>query len=154
MKTKICFACKEDLPIAQFGSNGKTATGKQKYKARCHKCGHQHDLAYFYEKVFEAVGGKENMYCQICGYDKCLPALEFHHIDPATKIRAVSLMQNYSAKRIKAEIEKCILLCANCHREYHSGLVDLPVNAGIAHLVEHLASNQKAASSSLATCSE
>ncbi len=64
-------------------------------------------------------GGK----CQICGYDRCPEALEFHHRDETGKDFGIS-DKGYtrSWSRIKQEIEKCLLLCANCHREVHSGL--------------------------------
>jgi 5-methylcytosine-specific restriction endonuclease McrA len=62
-------------------------------------------------------GGK----CQICGYDRCPDALEFHHLNSNEKDFGIS-NKGYtrSWKCIKNEIEKCLLLCANCHREIHS----------------------------------
>ena len=68
------------------------------------------------------LGGK----CQICGYDKCQQALEFHHIDPNTKAFGIQENCNRSWETVKAEIKKCALLCANCHREVHSGLINSP----------------------------
>lgn len=63
--------------------------------------------------------------CQICGYDRCIRALDFHHIDSSKKDFTISSNCNKSWERIKIEIDKCILVCSNCHRELHSGLVDL-----------------------------
>ena len=68
------------------------------------------------------LGGK----CQICGYDKCQQALDFHHIDPNIKAFGIQENCNRSWETVKAEIKKCALLCANCHREVHSGLIDSP----------------------------
>ena len=65
--------------------------------------------------AIEHLGGK----CVKCGYYKCIRALEFHHLDPKQKDFAVS-RANKSWERVKKEIEKCILVCANCHREIHS----------------------------------
>lgn len=67
-------------------------------------------------------GGK----CQCCGYDKCVEALEFHHIDPATKEFGIG-ENGYtrSWNKTKQEIDKCILVCANCHREIHCGVRDI-----------------------------
>ena len=61
--------------------------------------------------------------CQLCGYEKCLQALEFHHLESSCKDFGIS-DKGYtrSWKKIKEELDKCILLCANCHREVHSGL--------------------------------
>lgn len=56
--------------------------------------------------------------CSVCGYDKCKRALQFHHLDPATKEFDISGKgQTLSWKRLKAEADKCVLLCANCHAE-------------------------------------
>jgi 5-methylcytosine-specific restriction endonuclease McrA len=65
--------------------------------------------------------------CQICGYDRCIEALEFHHLDPTQKDFGIS-NKGYtrSWEKVKGEIEKCILLCANCHREVHAGKLQLP----------------------------
>lgn len=58
--------------------------------------------------------------CQICGYNKCIEALEFHHIDSLQKDFNISAKgHSRSWVRVKAEIEKCMLVCANCHREIH-----------------------------------
>jgi hypothetical protein len=59
--------------------------------------------------------------CEICGYNKCLNALEFHHSDPATKEFNIS-DRITTFEDIQAELDKCHLLCANCHREVHDGL--------------------------------
>lgn len=68
-------------------------------------------------------GGK----CEICGYLRDPNALEFHHKDPRQKDFALSSRGlTRSWERVKLELEKCILLCANCHREVHSGIVQLP----------------------------
>ena len=58
--------------------------------------------------------------CSMCGYNKCIGALEFHHLDPEEKEFGVS-KDGYtrSWKVIKEELDKCILVCANCHREIH-----------------------------------
>lgn len=62
--------------------------------------------------------------CQICGYNKCNTALEFHHINP--KEKDITLSRSiYSWERTKNELKKCICVCANCHREIHEGLIDI-----------------------------
>lgn len=53
--------------------------------------------------------------CFDCGYKDYACALQFHHIDPTTKLTNVSKMYNRALKVIQEEIHKCILLCANCH---------------------------------------
>jgi len=78
------------------------------------------------EKMIDCMGKK----CQICSYDKCSDALEFHHIDPTKKEYSFGkLRANPRSKEILAcELEKCILLCSNCHREIHTGTTKLPEN--------------------------
>lgn len=71
----------------------------------------------------EYKGGK----CELCGYDRCQDALDFHHKDPKKKSFGISvrgLTRSWAA--IKSEIEKCVLICANCHREIHAGITQLP----------------------------
>jgi len=59
-------------------------------------------------------GGK----CEICGYDKCIQALEFHHLDPLQKDFTIS-SNSFSFEKMKKEADKCILVCSNCHKEIH-----------------------------------
>jgi hypothetical protein len=66
--------------------------------------------------------------CQVCGYNKCNAALELHHLDPTEKEISLSVIMT-SCKSwdfIYSEIEKCILLCSNCHREVHYSDLILP----------------------------
>lgn len=70
-------------------------------------------------KAVEYKGGK----CQHCGYSKSVSALEFHHIDPNEKDFGISTKgSTRSFEKIKLELDKCIMLCANCHREEHDRL--------------------------------
>jgi transposase len=73
--------------------------------------------------VADEVGGR----CMICGYDRCLSALHFHHLDPEEK--QFGLAQNgvsRSLERSRKEAEKCVLLCANCHAEVEGGVTPPP----------------------------
>lgn len=67
------------------------------------------------EELVEYKGGK----CEICGYNKCIEALEFHHLNPEEKDFSISSYSTLSIDGLKAEVDKCILVCANCHREIH-----------------------------------
>jgi 5-methylcytosine-specific restriction endonuclease McrA len=67
-------------------------------------------------KLVELAGGS----CQLCGYDKCVAALQFHHKDPTKKKFGIAASGvTRSLEEQKEEISKCILLCANCHAEEH-----------------------------------
>jgi len=70
-------------------------------------------------RLKEEFGGK----CQICGYNKCLAALEFHHKDPKEKLfnvmDALWSLKGVKKEQAYEEAKKCILICSNCHRELH-----------------------------------
>jgi transposase len=66
--------------------------------------------------VQEAGGG-----CRLCGYDRCLAALEFHHLDPQLKEFGVARRGAHGLERLRIEVSKCILLCSNCHAEVEAG---------------------------------
>jgi transposase/5-methylcytosine-specific restriction endonuclease McrA len=68
--------------------------------------------------------------CRVCGYSRCIGALEFHHLVPAEK--AFSLSEEgitRSLARARAEASKCVLLCANCHAEVEAGVAQLPLRS-------------------------
>ncbi|HSS42780.1 MAG TPA: helix-turn-helix domain-containing protein [Solirubrobacterales bacterium] len=77
-------------------------------------------------KLVEEAGGK----CVICGYSRCQQVLEFHHLDPSLK--KFQLSHNGATRslaRSRAEARKCVLLCANCHREVEAGITAVPLNS-------------------------
>jgi hypothetical protein len=77
------------------------------------------------QQAIDYKGGR----CAICGYNKCLQALEFHHIEDDKKDFGISAKgYTRSWEVVKRELDKCILLCANCHREVHEGLAAFPSN--------------------------
>ena|SRR6187551_1173148 len=86
------------------------------YYARCNRCAVE-AVTKRRRKVkrllIEAAGGK----CQVCGYDKCDAALQFHHRNPEEKSFAISAKQFIALEKGLEEIKKCDLLCANCHAE-------------------------------------
>ena len=75
------------------------------------------------ERAVEYKGGK----CIICGYDKCIKAFDFHHLDPEKKDFTIGSNSSISWDRLKLEIDKCILVCSNCHREIHAGYTNWTV---------------------------
>ena len=138
-RTKYCYAC---LPSGE--NAGKLHKESKNGKAlKCGECGrlyvyreHSYNRSTkvcgkcklalqrteFKTKIVELAGGK----CWGCGYDRCMKAMVFHHMKPGSKDFALSKRHYYSWKRIKLEIEKCALLCANCHAEVHSGIRECP----------------------------
>jgi hypothetical protein len=101
----------------------KIVKGKEYYKCKPCKNMRKSDLRkdnkYW---LMEFMGGE----CQICGYHKCVSALEVHHVDPKRKTVEFSRIGRDSNKqKYIDEIfnTPCIQLCANCHREVHEGLI-------------------------------
>ena len=68
-------------------------------------------------------GGK----CCRCGYNKSMRALEFHHLDPSIKDFGISTCLTKSMESLKQEVDKCILVCANCHAEIHDEIDSSPL---------------------------
>lgn len=68
--------------------------------------------------LVEYKGGK----CEICGYNKSIWALNFHHINPEEKEYQLSSGNCKSLEKDKQELDKCILVCHNCHAELHENL--------------------------------
>lgn len=62
--------------------------------------------------------------CNRCGYNKCIKALELHHIDPKLKEHTIGSILSSPKKwqTIASEAAKCMLLCSNCHKEFHAGM--------------------------------
>jgi hypothetical protein len=73
------------------------------------------------KRAIEYKGGK----CVLCGYDRCHSALEFHHLDPDEKEFMIASIYTLSWNRIAKELDKCVLLCSNCHREVEAGITSL-----------------------------
>ena len=70
------------------------------------------------KELIALLGGK----CQICGYNKCDNAFDFHHIHKDKTQTINRLLKGYSKQKLLKEAKKCILVCANCHREIHSNM--------------------------------
>jgi hypothetical protein len=73
--------------------------------------------------LVEEAGGQ----CVVCGYDRCMFSLHFHHLDPSTKSFRMSMSSGKSLAAYRDEAGKCVLVCANCHGEIEAGLVEVPL---------------------------
>ena len=104
-----CKHCGETDPKKFYG----------KMKTTCYKChgeSIEQERVRKREEAIEYKGGK----CEYCGYNKYRGALEFHHIDPSQK--DPTGLRKWKKEHLFAELDKCVLLCANCHREEHAKL--------------------------------
>lgn len=86
-------------------------------KNRCNSC----QLKGRRERIRKLIYDYKGYACEICGYDKTVRALHFHHLDPSKKDFAIGTAYCRSWVKIKEELDKCILVCANCHAEIHEG---------------------------------
>ena len=112
---KQCNTCKSIKKLSDFHKN------KDRIRPSCKACfnGQINKKAQeIKRKAIEYKGGK----CNQCSYDKCQSALEFHHLNPSEKDYSISevLTKAVNFDALKIELDKCMLLCANCHREAHS----------------------------------
>jgi hypothetical protein len=126
--SKKCTICSEVKPLSEFWRNGYTPSNEVKYKPFCKECGNRaknnHKL-YYIQEYLHSVNRKYS--CEICGYDKNYAALEFHHKNPNDKVYTISSISSSMSKEkcweiLSVEVPKCIILCANCHREWHNPL--------------------------------
>ena len=86
-------------------------------KYQCKACWNQRTYKSAKDTVAAYMESRGGARCMICGYDRCSAALEFHHRDPAAKDPKWS--RGWSQARLAVELDKCDILCANCHRETH-----------------------------------
>jgi predicted transcriptional regulator len=115
---KKCPRCKNTKKITEFYDR-RNKPGSSAY---CKKCTNKqtterHTAAK--QKAVEYKGGK----CVKCGYDKYIGALDFHHLNPDNKEFSLGTLKFISLNdKVKKELDKCILVCSNCHREIHGGI--------------------------------
>ena len=108
----------KQCPICGQIFKPKSAAANQ--RTCCYECmpdGVQLTRGAFLGLLKKQKGGK----CSRCGYDKCLKALEFYHIDPSKKDFTIS-NDHFRLKDAIEESKKCILLCSNCHKEFHDNM--------------------------------
>ena len=117
METKICTKCGIEKPIEEYHWRDKSAGTRRSEGKECHN----KQVKSRYKENKQVIDNlKDGKSCIRCGYNECVEALDYHHIDPSTKINTVAkLATHYNLKDGLAETEKCILLCANCHRYFH-----------------------------------
>jgi transposase len=92
---------------------------------RCKRCRSEHVSARrrrVKRLLVDEAGGR----CILCGYERFIGALQFHHVDPSTKSFALSVQGvARSLEKARAEAAKCVLICANCHAEVEGGVATI-----------------------------
>jgi hypothetical protein len=119
--------------------------GKQAYRWICKRClgeavtRRKQKLKLM---LVEEAGGC----CCVCGYDRCIVNLHFHHVDPKEKLFPMTMAIGKSIETFRKEAEKCVLVCANCHGEIEAGLIPCPpLGATYATYGARLGSGKRAA---------
>lgn len=132
---KTCSKCKSSKSLSSFNKNKGRKDGLQSY---CRDCEKKRKKDYYsknkdkflsYNRKHKRrrqenwVEFKKTLECEQCGEDRWY-VLDFHHLDPSKKEFEVSaaVMRDRTLEAVQEEIEKCKVLCANCHREEHHKL--------------------------------
>jgi hypothetical protein len=113
-----------DVPFrCQCGENdpSKFYGHKRFVCGRCHNASVVKQGSERRKWIVDLLGGK----CVVCGFDKYLCSLDVHHLDPGEKSKTFASMRYWSKDRITKELERCVLLCSNCHEAVHAGLATL-----------------------------
>ena len=138
METKPCSKCFTIKPLEDFAFKNK-ATGRRNAVCKaCHKIYRDNHYRNNKRKNVRRTSKRRetlrewvNTYkkersCACCS-ESFYRCLEFHHLNPDEKDLAVAdaINNGWSIKRIQKEIDKCILVCANCHVKIHAGLISI-----------------------------
>jgi transposase len=126
------------MHCARHGETDFWLTGRGYY--RCKRCRSDAVVARR-RKVKTILVGEAGGACCICGYDRNMRALHFHHVEPSQKrhemnARGVAI----ALEKLRVEAQKCVLVCSNCHAEVEDGMTSVPTDAldrmtpsGVAH---------------------
>lgn len=119
---RVCSRCRNARPDDMFRSKGRGkvhSACKECLRAEAQKRNEENrsKLDAHKRACVAYKGGK----CQLCGYSRCIAALDFHHRNPKTKRFQIAVGKSYRLKwsDIFRELDSCDLLCSNCHRELH-----------------------------------
>ena len=115
MPTKICCTCKIEKPEEDFHWKVKNKTRQSK----CKECLYEYQRNRWHERKMDAIkylGGV----CQDCKQMPHPAVMQFHHLNPSEKDFSWNKGRLRNWNSVKKELDKCVLLCANCHCIRHS----------------------------------
>jgi hypothetical protein len=99
--------------------------GGSPFRWRCKRCVGE-AVTRRHQKVKRILVEEAGGCCAVCGYDRCIVNLHFHHVTPQNKSFAVTVASGKSLDAYRSEAAKCVLVCANCHGEIEAGLIHSP----------------------------
>ena len=117
---KICPECRTEKPELDFYLRREKSRRQDACASYCKSCANKKTYEKqkaLKRKCMEYMGGK----CSKCEYTGHPAAFDFHHTNPAVKDVTLSGLRSSTFEKVKIELDKCILLCGNCHRLEHSG---------------------------------
>ena len=112
-----CFDCKEIKPLDDFGNNAGKWHGKM---TRCKPCNVTQNRQRVDNRRADLNAFKQSQGCMMCGYNEDGSKLHFHHRDKSTKLFNIGVAVLASSQRLQEEIDKCDILCIDCHATYHN----------------------------------
>ena len=115
-----CPRCKQLLDLSEFYTRRKRKTPS----VYCKTCSNDQVIER-QQKLKRLAVDYKGGHCVRCGYDRYIGSLEFHHLDPSKKEFTLSHIRHTTFEKIKPELDKCLLLCSNCHREEHARIKGL-----------------------------
>jgi hypothetical protein len=101
------------------------SAGAGRYRWSCKRCVGE-AVTRRKQKVKRILVQEAGGACAVCGYDRCIVNLTFHHVDPSAKSFGMTMANGRSIDAFRAEAKKCVLVCANCHGEIEAGLTPSP----------------------------
>ena len=133
--TKTCTKCGEEQPASAFSRRTKSADGleywcrscsSKRYKAWIERPGNREKVRDNWKRFDGKSRGfagylRQSSPCQLCG-ESSPDCLDFHHVDPSTKVLDVSDAKH--VREVIAEAQKCVLICKDCHQGIHHGRID------------------------------
>jgi hypothetical protein len=99
--------------------------GDRGQRWRCKRCVGE-AVTRRHQKVKRILVAEAGGCCAVCGYDRCVVNLHFHHVVPAEKSFGVTVASGKSLDAYRAEAQKCVLVCANCHGEIEARVIPSP----------------------------
>lgn len=155
---KKCYTCQQEKSLAEFNKSKRRKDG---LNSICKDCSRTRSRSYYNSNTELH---KKNVYrnsllykqqlrdwvnteirkggCALCD-EKEICCLEFHHVDQSEKEELVSyLIGTNSRGRLEIELNKCAVVCSNCHRKIHAGLLPNPVDKRLQNVKVPSATNK------------
>ena len=133
---KFCSSCQKNKDVKEFSNNSYKPDGLNYYCKICHSLyrkkhytkNKQKYIAkarkFKQEQIKKFETFKATLKCKLCPETESA-CLDFHHLDPKFKERNLSVLRSSSFDKAIEEVKKCVVLCSNCHRKLHAGIIQL-----------------------------